>query len=83
MAKWLSPLAFAQVAHSQEHFIRVLAWMKTADGAKGKNPPKPLPAPWVEQEKDTTHFGGEAVPWDEMASWLGWEAQMTAPDNDD
>lgn len=32
--------------------------------------PKPIPRPGVEQDKK---FGNEAMPIDEMASWLGWE----------
>ena len=76
-AKWTGRNGMIQLLHSVEHHQRILAWQQTEDGSKGRNVPKPLPAPWVEPEKDTKKFGGDAVPWDEMTSWLGWEAQMT------
>lgn len=37
---------------------------------KQRDYPKPIPRPGV--EPDEQHFGGEPVPMDEMAEWLGW-----------
>lgn len=52
------PLAWSDEVHMLarvDHGLRVLAWMKTEDGQKGKNPPKseepPLAAGQVRQEE--------------------------------
>lgn len=42
------PLAWSQETHmlaAIEFRLRVLAWMKTQDGAKGRKPPKPIDPP--------------------------------------
>lgn len=59
-----------QLLHSVEHSVRVLAWQQTKDGMRGRNVPKPVPAPWVPTENDTVTYGSGAVDLDEMAEWL-------------
>ena len=54
--------------------LNVANWRLTKDGAKGKNPPKPIPRPGVEQEKT---YVTEAISIEEMNHWLGWERQLT------
>lgn len=49
-------------------YISVGNWQRSQ--GKKKDYPKPIPRPGVEQDKK---FGADALPMDEMASWLGWE----------
>ena len=53
-----------------EHGTRVLAWMKTRDGQKGRNYPVRIPLTVAEQE-DTSGIRPDAMPVDEMNTWLG------------
>lgn len=59
--------------------LNILIWQQTKDGAKGKNQPKPIPRPGIEQPKQ---YGKEAISMDEMADWLGWERQLAQPTED-
>ena len=57
--------------------VRWLQWAKTEDGAKGRNRPKPIQPPWVEDpDRETRHFGSNPVPLDELHHFLGWEAEL-------
>ncbi len=53
------PLAWSDETHflaAIEWRLQILAWQKTEDGKKGKNPPKPVPPPspaHEEQSKDS------------------------------
>ena len=49
--------------------FRVANWQRTT--AKPQDFPWPLPRPGVEPQTKTV--GGEAIPMDEMAAWLGWD----------
>jgi hypothetical protein len=61
--------------------LNILVWFKTEDGAKGRNRPKQIPRPGVEPDEDTTTYGKDAVSIEEMNAFLGWESQMTAPED--
>lgn len=50
--------------------LRWLIWAKTKDGQKGRNPPKPVPRPGVQQPERI----GTKTPLAEMNTFLGWEA---------
>lgn len=69
----------AQLAAAGVDALRILIWQQTADGSKGRNQPKPIPRPGVDDEDDKT-FGKDAVSIDEMNSFLGWEQQLATPD---
>lgn len=54
--------------------LTVLAWMKTEDGAKGRNRPKPIPRPGVEPDHNVTKFGGNTtLTIEDAATRLGME----------
>lgn len=44
-------------------------WWATHNGRR-QDRPKPIERPG--QRPDATTYGGDALPLDEMASWLGW-----------
>lgn len=67
-APWDVP---SQLLHSIEHTLRVLAWQKTEAGARGRDIPEPLPAPWVKDEK-RSKIGTTPVSLDELSAFLGW-----------
>jgi len=50
--------------------LRVLAWLQTEDGAKGRNRPNPLPRPGITPPENERHI--EAVPQDldDIKAWL-------------
>ncbi|WP_139244576.1 DUF5361 domain-containing protein [Arthrobacter woluwensis] len=48
--------------------LAVLAWQKTADGQKGKRPPKPIPRPGFE-DKTTTTFKGKPMSLEQAEKW--------------
>lgn len=48
--------------------LNVANWQRGS--AKRSDFPKPIPRPGVEPESQT--FGKGAIPYDEMAAWLGW-----------
>ncbi|MFC9768482.1 DUF5361 domain-containing protein [Rhodococcus jostii] len=50
---------------------RWLKWAKTPDGQRNLRHPKPIPRPGVEKPEV---LGTDAVPIDEMDTWLGWSA---------
>jgi len=52
--------------------LRVLAWQQTKDGSKGRNKPRPIPRPGVE-DKATAQYGRDPIPADDFASW--WDDQ--------
>lgn len=58
-----------------EFRVRVLAWMQSEDGVKGRNVPEPVAMPWDAEPEGTIR--GDVMAWDEAASFLGWEAEMT------
>jgi len=76
-AEWgVTDYLLAQVADAGAWLV----WAKSADGAKGRNRPKPIPRPgWTDDstETDTRHFGSDPVPLDELVDFLGWEAELT------
>ncbi|OZF40747.1 hypothetical protein CH296_00375 [Rhodococcus sp. 14-2496-1d] len=54
-------------------------WMISRDGAKGIRRPKPLPRPGVEDENSNTkHYGGKAIPMDQMAEKVAREYHLHA-----
>ncbi|MBP2211082.1 hypothetical protein JOJ87_001426 [Rhodococcus ruber] len=48
-----------------------LRWMKTKDGHKNRNRPKPIPRPGVEIPEDEQVIG-EAIEMDDLDTLLGW-----------
>lgn len=53
--------------------LNVANWQRSADGAKGRNYPKPIPRPGVGPQ----HIGGnDPIPIDEMDDWLGWSREL-------
>lgn len=50
--------------------LRVANWQRSADGAKGRNYPEPIPRPGV--KPSGTQIGSEPLTLDDMADWLGW-----------
>lgn len=52
--------------------LNLLVWAKTEDAPLGRNRPKPIPRPGVEDDSTTTYGKGEGLPIDEMTAWLGW-----------
>jgi hypothetical protein len=59
-----------------EHLLAVVAdaviagnWMKSRDGQKNRNRPKPIPRPGVEEDR---RYGGKAESLDTIREWLGW-----------
>lgn len=61
----------------QEHLManlvdltNILVWFKTKDGQKGRNRPKPIPRPGVE-EPNTRKHGGAKIPAKDIADLLG------------
>lgn len=54
-------------------------WMISKDGAKGIRRPKPLPRPGVtDEDSNTRHFTGKAIPMDEMAAKVAREYHLHA-----
>ena len=45
-------------------------WMRSKDGRKNRNRPKPVPRPGLEPDEKT--YGKDALDIDEMRAWLGW-----------
>ena len=61
----------AQLIAEAADQLRVANWQRS--GGKKRDYPKPIPRPGVEPDSKT--FGGKgALPYDEMADWLGWSA---------
>lgn len=56
--------------------MRVANWYQTEDGHKNRKAPKPIPAPWVDQDEDkeVRHFGADPVPLGDLDAFLGWPA---------
>jgi hypothetical protein len=50
-----------------------LRWFETKDGQKGRNRPKRLPRPGVEEPEDEQVIG-EATDMDDLDALLGWSA---------
>jgi len=48
---------------------RIIAWQKTKDGQKGRNVPKPIPRPGVEDTK-SKRVKGDAIPINEFTQRL-------------
>ena len=64
-APWgLQELLLAEIADA----LNVSNWQRS--GATKRDYPKPIPRPGV--ESPTTTYGKGAIPYDEMAEWLGW-----------
>lgn len=62
------PLAWSDEMHMLarvDHGIRVLAWMKTEDGQKGRKPPKPEepPRPGGEVREEEKRMNARAEAW--------------------
>lgn len=49
--------------------LEVLIWQKTADGSKGKNPPKPIPRPGFE-DSSTGRYGTAKLTRSEAEKWM-------------
>lgn len=59
---------------AQEHLtanlidlVMLLVWFKTSDGQKGRNRPKPVQRPGVNQQSEGVSLGGAGVPVEEFA----------------
>lgn len=66
-ADWsLEALLLADVADVQ-HWLQ---WAKTKDGAAGRNQPKPIPRPGVEEDK-AKHIRGTPEDVNDIVEWLG------------
>lgn len=61
----------AELLRSIEYSLRVLTWMKTKDGSKGRNAPEAILFPW---EKAKQAFEADVMTMDEAAAFLGWDA---------
>lgn len=48
--------------------LNLLVWLKTADAENGRNQPRPIPRPGVED--DTKSIGDTVMDFDEMYAWL-------------
>lgn len=48
----------------------ILVWFKTKDGSKGRNRPKPIPRPGVQEPGKKKH-GGAKIPAKKLAALLG------------
>lgn len=73
MATWsLNEYLLADVVDT----LRWLQWAKTEDGSRGRNRPRPVPRPGIEESPATvrTRFGSEPVPIAELDAFLGWNA---------
>lgn len=76
LSRAMSPQDFpwtleAQLLAEAADQLRVANWQRS--GGKKRDYPKPIPRPGV--EPDSTTYGGKgALPYDEMADWLGWSA---------
>ncbi len=62
------PLAWSDEVHMLarvDYGIRVLAWMKTEDGQKGRKPPKPEvpPAPGAQVREEESRTNAKAEAW--------------------
>ena len=71
---------------SLEHLVATLVdvqqlalWMKTKDAESGKNRPKPIPRPGVDEAGDGEQLGSGAIPMDEWDAW--WAAEAPGNDN--
>lgn len=60
--------------------LRWLRWAKTKDGSKNRRPPKPIPRPGVGKDTKARKFGADPVPLDELAEFLGWDAEPVIVD---
>lgn len=60
----LKALLLAEIADA----LNVANWQRS--GQPRRDYPKPIPRPGV--EPTTTTYGKGALPYDEMAEWLGW-----------
>lgn len=60
----------AELLRSIEYSLRILTWMKTKDGSKGRNAPEPISFPW---EKAKQAFEADVMTMDEAAAFLGWD----------
>lgn len=76
LSEWMSPLKTNQMLHSVEFSLRQLVWSKSEDAAKGRkrSAPKPIPAPWVkdDKEREVKHFGSAPIPIADLNDFLGW-----------
>lgn len=53
-------------------YLRILIWMKTKDAQHGRNFPKPIKRPGVDDSKERKKIGGTTkVPAEELAKLLG------------
>lgn len=62
---------------AMEHDLRVLSWMQSKDGHRGRDFPEPVPLPW-DPVRDDGSIRGDVMTMDEAADWLGWDVPMTA-----
>lgn len=54
-------------------YLATQTWMQSEDGQKGRNRPKPLPRPGVEDEDtETKKFGADPVALNALDDFLGW-----------
>lgn len=53
---------------------RLALWLKTKDGADGRNQPRPLPRPGQAPDSDSEHLGSDAIPVDDWDAWWNAEA---------
>lgn len=53
-------------------YLRILIWMRTEDGQKGRNIPKPIPRPGVDEGKERTKLSGVKRTAVEQAALLGF-----------
>lgn len=60
----LDNLLLAEIADG----VNVGNWQRS--GGKKRDYPKPIPRPGVEPAEQ--QYGKGAIPYDEMAEWLGW-----------
>lgn len=62
----------AQLQATMVDYLRLLFWTKTKDGSKGRNPPKPIPRPGVDDGAEKKKIGGNTVlPAEQMRAALG------------
>lgn len=68
---WSESSTAAQLLHSIEHTLRVLSWQFAGDSRVDY--PKPIPAPWVEDEDhEVRTFGSDPIPLTDLDDFLGW-----------
>ena len=56
-----------------EHDLRVIAWMETKDGGRGRNFPERLELPWDPKPES---IRGDAYDWSDLADALGGDQRL-------